>query len=45
MVIKNFTGTKWWEQKNPAYRKSCFRKASKELLELKVGYDLLIKKN
>ena len=45
MVIKSFSGTKWWEYKNPAYRGPCFRKVSKELVELKVGYDLFIKKS
>lgn len=28
--MKSFTGYRWWEQKNPAYRKSCFRQAARE---------------
>lgn len=24
------SGHRWWEHKNPAYRKSCFRQAVKE---------------
>jgi len=41
--MKNFTGYRWWEQKNPAYREACRRKASRELIELKIGYDYFIK--
>jgi hypothetical protein len=42
--MKGFTGFKWWEQENPAYRKACRRQASKELIELKGQYDYFIKK-
>lgn len=28
--MKSFTGYRWWEHKNPAYRKSCFRQAARE---------------
>lgn len=41
--MKHFTGDKWWEQTNPAYREACFRKASEELVELKGKYDYFIK--
>ena len=34
---------KWWKQKNPAYRESCFRKAVKYTVELKGQYDYFIK--
>ena len=37
------TGHRWWEQKNPAYRKSCFRKAVEETTELKGQFDFFIK--
>ncbi len=42
-LIKGFTGERWWEQKNPAYREACFRKASQELIEMNIGYDYFIK--
>ena len=41
--MKNFTGYRYWEQKNPAYREACKRQASKELIELKGEYDYFIK--
>lgn len=40
--MKNFTGYKWWEQKNPSYREACFRQAVKETVELKEQYDYFI---
>lgn len=42
-MIKGFTGKKWWEQKNPAYRKACQRKHFEEMAELKGKYDYFIK--
>jgi hypothetical protein len=42
--MKNFTGNRWWEHKNPAYRKACERKAVQELIELKGQYDYFIRK-
>lgn len=42
--MKNFTGNRWWEQKNPAYKEACKRKATAELVELKGQYDYFIKK-
>ena len=41
--MNNFSGKRWWEQKNPAYRESCFRKSLKESVELKGKYDYFIK--
>lgn len=41
-IIKGFTGSKYWEHKNPAYKKACFNKASMELIELKTCYDFFI---
>ena len=41
--MKDFTGHRWWEQKNPAYRKACFNKAITETVELKGQYDYFIK--
>ena len=41
--MKNFTGYKHWEQKNPAYREACRRQSSRELTELKGQYDYFIK--
>jgi len=38
-----FTGYKWWEHKNPAYREACFRKAVQETTELNRQYVYLIK--
>ena len=38
-----FTGTKWWEQTNPAYRESCRKKAIQELIELNKQYNYFIK--
>lgn len=43
MLNKKFTGYRWWEQKNPAYRKACFRQASRELIELNKQYTYFIK--
>mgnify|MGYP001084878718 CR=1 FL=1 len=43
MTPKAFTGYRWWEQKNPAYREACFRKSIKETIELKGKYDYFIK--
>ena len=43
MIIKNFTGYRWWEQKNKPYRESCFRKSIQETIELKKNYDYFIK--
>lgn len=41
--MKNFTGYKWWEHKNPAFKQACFNKALKETVELKKQYDYFIK--
>tara|TARA_R110000737_G_scaffold201389_1_gene220776 strand:+ start:404 stop:544 length:141 start_codon:yes stop_codon:yes gene_type:complete len=41
--MKNFTGYKYWEQNNPAYREACRIQAYKELIELKGQYDYFIK--
>ncbi len=41
--MKGFTGDKYWEHKNPAYRESCFRKHCNELVILKGKYDFFIK--
>jgi hypothetical protein len=41
--MKNFTGYKWWEQKNPAYKEACRRQAIKETIKLKGQYDYFIK--
>lgn len=41
--MKSFTGYKWWEQKNPAYREACKQKASEELIELNGKYNYFIK--
>mgnify|MGYP007116843895 CR=1 FL=1 len=43
-MIKGFTGEKWFKQQNPAFRESCFRKASQELVDLKIGFDFFIKR-
>lgn len=43
-MIKGFTGKKWWEQKNPAYRKACQIKHFEEMAELKGKYDYFIKR-
>ena len=43
MIIKSFSGYRWWEQKNVPYRESCRKQAIKELVELKGNYDYLIK--
>ena len=45
ILIKGFTGERWWKHKNPRYREACFRKASQELIEMKIGYDYLMKHN
>jgi hypothetical protein len=42
--IKNFTGYRWWEQKNKLYREDCFKKSLEETIELKGNYDYFIKK-
>jgi hypothetical protein len=39
--MKNFTGYKWWEQKNPSYREACKRQAVRETIELKEQYDVI----
>ena len=44
MCVKGFSGYRWWEQKNPSFRDACRRKASEELIEMKVEYDYFIKK-
>ena len=41
--MNSLTGHRWWEQKNPAYRESCKRQASKDTIELKGQYDYFIK--
>jgi len=41
--MKNFTGNKWWEHKNPDYKEACKRKAIREMIELKGQYDYFIK--
>ena len=41
--IINFTGYRWWEQKNPSFRECCRKKATQELIEMKIGYDFFIK--
>lgn len=41
--MKFFTGYRWWEQKNKAYREACFRKSIQETIELKGKYDYFIK--
>lgn len=43
MTLKEFSGFKWWEQNNPAYREACKRQASRELIELNIGYEFYIK--
>tara|TARA_R110002167_G_scaffold290181_4_gene495222 strand:+ start:170 stop:307 length:138 start_codon:yes stop_codon:yes gene_type:complete len=40
----DFTGFRWWDQKNPAYRESCKKQASRETIELKSNYDYFITK-
>jgi len=39
--MKNFTGYKWWEQKNLSYREACKRQAVRETIELKEQYDVI----
>ena len=41
--MKNFTGNRWWEHKNPSYREACKRQATRELIELKGKYDYFVK--
>lgn len=41
--MKGFTGYRWWEQTNPAYREACFRQAVRETLQDKISYDFFIK--
>lgn len=41
--MKKFTGDKWWDQPNPAYREACRRDHSRELIELKGKFDYFIK--
>ena len=42
-TLKHFTGNKWWEQTNPAYRQACFNKNLDEMVTLKGKYDYFIK--
>ena len=42
--MNNFTGNKWWEQKNPSYRESCKKQAIRELIISKGQYDYFIKR-
>lgn len=37
--MKNFNGDFWWNEKNPAFRESRKKQATKELIELKGKYD------
>ena len=39
----NFTGYKWWQQKNEPYKECCFKKAVQETVDLKCKYDYFIK--
>ena len=43
--MNGFTGFRWWDQKNKAYRESCRKKAIQETIELKINYDYFIKTN
>ncbi len=44
MPVKRFTGEKYWEHKNQAYKEACFNKFNDELVELKGQYDYFIKR-
>ena len=35
-------GLKWWEEKNPAYRKSCFNQASRDLIKMNTEFNAII---
>lgn len=41
--MKAFSGHKWWEQKNPAYREACFRQAVRETIKINKNYNYFIK--
>tara|TARA_R110000850_G_C9903842_1_gene460027 strand:+ start:471 stop:749 length:279 start_codon:yes stop_codon:yes gene_type:complete len=43
--MKNFTGFRWWDQNNPAYKESCKKQAIKETIINTIEYNYFIKKN
>ena len=43
--LKWFTGFRWWENSNPAYRDACMRKAREETIIHTIEYNAILKYN